>query len=356
MDMPGRYDHAKALTEHYHARKRIHIDNSNLGTRKRIPIDNSNSDTDDVEEELEENVGSAAIIVSTRISKKRPGNYRNKGIDADETFRNWINDSRYLLYTHMTRSSFEFVHDMIKDDAIFINSAPKSPSKQRSVFFQLFITLSRLVGYGEGWSFDKVCESFNVGHGTVPTYTERVCTAIGRHADRWIQWPTDAARKDLSALAEAQYGFPGFIASCDGTLIGLRRAPVVEQHPEMYHIYHHHCNGGYGFKVLFWVDHHGSIIHSSSNWPASASFQAILDSTHFAQNPWQYLKCNEEYVFVNVSFKPDVFAVPPYDGKEEKNFKEGKKEVNALFNRAQRKTRVKVGAHFVVYLFSSVFR
>jgi hypothetical protein len=133
--MPGRYDRAKALTEHYHA-------------RKRTPIDDSNSDTDDVEEEVLENVGSAAIIVSKRNSK-RPCSYRNKGFDADKTFRNWINDARYLLYTHMTRSSFEFVHDMIKDDAVFLNSTPECKSKQRSVFFQLFITLSRLGGYGE---------------------------------------------------------------------------------------------------------------------------------------------------------------------------------------------------------------
>ena len=49
------------------------------------------------------------------------------------------------------------------------------------------------------------------------------------------------------------YIYLGFIAVCDGTLIGLRRAPAFEMFPETYH---HHRHGGYGFNVLFWVDHH----------------------------------------------------------------------------------------------------
>jgi hypothetical protein len=194
----------------------------------------------------------------------------------------------------------------------------------------------------------QVCESFNVGHGTIPAYTERVCAAINRHTDRWIKWPNAAERRELSALGEAKYGFPGFIASCDGTLIGLRRAPVFDQFPETYH---HHRHGGYGFNVLFWVDHHGSIIRFTCNHPASASDQAIFDETQFAQNPWRFLKKHEEYIFVDLGFKREIFAVPPYKGKE------GKEEHNALFNHAQRKGRVKVVViRFFLFISKSMYR
>ena len=214
-----------------------------------------------------------------------------------------------------------------------MNPGVGSPSSQRSVHFQLFVALSRLISNGDGWSLDKICESFNIGHGTVKTYTERVCEAINSHSDDWIKWPNAAARRALSAIGDSKYGFPGFVASCDGTLIALRRAPAFDMFPETYH---HHRHGGYGFNVLFWVDHHGTIIRFTCNWPASASDQTIFDNSSFSRQPWLFLKKNEEYIFVDLGFKKEQFAVPPYKGQE------GKLEHNALFNKAQRCGRVKV--------------
>ena len=48
------------------------------------------------------------------------------------------------------------------------------------------------------------------------------------------------------------------------------------------------------------------------------------------------MKENEEFIFVDLGFKRETFAVPPYKGKE------GKLKHNAEFNHAQRKGRVKV--------------
>jgi len=84
------------------------------------------------------------------------------------------------------------------------------------------------------------------------------------------------------------------------------------------------------------VDHFGTIIRFTCNWPASASDQAIFDQSSFALNPWKFLKQNEEYIFVDLGFKRELFAVPPYKGKD------GKLQHNALFNQAQRRGRVKV--------------
>ena len=316
--MPPITSRARALKELYHA-------------RKRILIDNPQSDTDAVDDEMAATLEMTSTILQQR-TLKRPSTYRNKGFNADAAFRAWITDARYTVFTHMTRSSFEFVYEMIREDPMFVNPNGASPSQQRSVYLQLFVAMSRLVSDGDGWCIDRACEAFNIGHGTVNMYTERVITAINKHASVWVRWPNVDERKVLSALGDSKYGFPGFVASCDGTLIGLRRAPVFELFPETYH---HHRHGGYGFNVLFWVDHHGSIIRFTCNWPASASDQTIFDASIFAKDYRKFLKQNE-YIFVDLGFKKEVFAVPPYKGKE------GKLEHNALFNQAQRRGRVKV--------------
>jgi hypothetical protein len=326
--MPGKTERARALEDLYHA-------------RKRILIDDDNTDSDAVDEEMQANLELTATILSQR-SLKRPSRYRNKGFNADLAFHEWLNDRRYVVFTHMTRASFEYVYEMIHQDPVFVNPNILSPSHQRSVYFQLFIALSRLVSNGDGWNLDKVSECFNIAHGTVTLYTERVCAAIAVHVNTWIKWPNAEARTALSALGDEKYGFPGFIASCDGTLIGLRRAPAFHMHPETYH---HHRHGGYGFNVLFWVDHHGHIIRFTCNWPASASDQTIFDASSFAKTPWSFLKEGVEFIFTDLGFKKEVFAVPPYKGND------AKVEHNALFNHAQRRGRVKVFYCVVMWCF-----
>ena len=109
--------------------------------------------------------------------------------------------------------------------------------------------------------------------------------------------------------------------------------------------YHHHRHGGYGFNVLFWVDHHGVIIRMMCNWPASASDQTIFDASNFAQDPWKFMKKYEEFIFTDLGFKKEVFSVPPYKEKE------AKLEHNALFNKAQRVGRVKVFVFVPIYFY-----
>lgn len=317
--MPPETERAKALKSLYHA-------------RKKILIDGADSDSDVVDAEMEDNLELTSAILSRR-HLKRPSTYRNKGFNADVAFQGWITEQRYVVFTHMTRTSFEYIHEMIRLDPSFVNPNPESPSQQRSAYLQLFVALTRLKSDGDGMCLDSCSELFNIGHGTVLLYTERVCVALAAHSPSWVRWPNAASRRALSALGHSKYGFPGFVASCDGTLIGLRRAPAFDMFPETYH---HHRHGGYGFNVLFWVDHHGTIIRMMCNWPASASDQTIFDSSSFARDPWKFLKKHEEFIFTDLGFKKEVFAVPPYKGAD------AKLPHNALFNHAQRVGRVKV--------------
>ena len=140
--MPGKTERARALEDLYHA-------------RKRILIDDDDTDSDAVDEEMQANLELTATILSQR-SLKRPSRYRNKGFNADLAFHEWLNDRRYVVFTHMTRASFDYVYEMIHQDPVFVNPNILSPSHQRSVYFQLFIALSRLVSNGDGWNLDKV--------------------------------------------------------------------------------------------------------------------------------------------------------------------------------------------------------
>ena len=93
--MPGLTDRAKNLRSLYHA-------------RKRILIDQADSDTEAVDAEMEENLELEATILSRR-TLKRPSTYRNKGFNADAHFQDWITEQKYVVFTHMTRTSFMFV-------------------------------------------------------------------------------------------------------------------------------------------------------------------------------------------------------------------------------------------------------
>ena len=185
----------------------------------------------------------------------RPLEYRNKSYNADTVFQEWLSERRILTFTHMSRRSYEFIYNLIRSDARFVNPSATSPARQRSVFFQLFVALTRLTGDGDAGCVRRVCELFNIGTGTVGNYTRRCVAAINAHADTYIFWPNSRRRAELSAYADSKYGFPGFIGSCDGTVIGLRRAPSFAQFPETYR---HPRHGVYGYNVLFWADHFGA--------------------------------------------------------------------------------------------------
>ena len=198
--------------------------------RKRILID-GDSDSDVVDEAMAENLEMTAFVLKHRYFS-RPKTYRNKGYDAEAAFQTWITDRRIAVFTHMSKSSSEFIYNMIKEYSGFVNPSFASPSRQRSVYFQLFVCLTKLTGNGDGGCIDRVAELFNLGHGTIMNYTYRCIRAINEHVGTYVVWPNAARRAELSSYADATYGFPGFIASCDGTLIGLRRAPVFLQYPE----------------------------------------------------------------------------------------------------------------------------
>ena len=93
--MPGITERAIALRTLYRA-------------RKRIIMHPNDSDTDAVDAEMETNLEFTATILSQR-TLKRPTKYRNKGFNADAHFQDWITEQKYVVFTHMTRTSFMFV-------------------------------------------------------------------------------------------------------------------------------------------------------------------------------------------------------------------------------------------------------
>ncbi len=90
--MPGITERASTLRSLYRGRKRILFE----------PVD---SDTDAVDEEMEQNLEFTSMILSKR-TLRRPSKYRNKNFSADAAFHDWITDQKYVVFTHMNRESF----------------------------------------------------------------------------------------------------------------------------------------------------------------------------------------------------------------------------------------------------------
>jgi len=117
----------------------------------------------------------------------------------------------------MSRSAFLRVHELIKDDAVFL-SCGKRP--QRPVNYQLVVFLLKFGGL-PGIKFAGV---LSLAEGTVSLYSHCVCQALRNvHADH-LHWPGKEWRTFLKGEM-VKYGFQGCLGMVDGSLIRLAERP-----------------------------------------------------------------------------------------------------------------------------------
>lgn len=62
---------------------------------------------------------------------------------------------------------------------------------------------------------------------TINKYTERVIMAIMSVRHKWICWPDEQRRREISEVLTLD-GFPGCIGFIDGTTIPLSQKPAID--------------------------------------------------------------------------------------------------------------------------------
>jgi hypothetical protein len=63
--------------------------------------------------------------------------------------------------------------------------------------------------------------------GTVVLYTKQVIKAIMLVRGKWISWPDEMWRREISQVMQAE-GFPGCVGFIDGTTIPLSQKPALD--------------------------------------------------------------------------------------------------------------------------------
>ena len=113
------------------------------------------------------------------------------GADADGMeIAPWLNDIEFLCKYRMRRDAFWRLHQLIKDDEIFLPN-PGNGRIQRPTSFQLMVCLKAFGKEGSGLSAGNLRDVFATGHGTSIVYIRRVVTAIHKHRNKYLHWPDE---------------------------------------------------------------------------------------------------------------------------------------------------------------------
>jgi hypothetical protein len=118
----------------------------------------------------------------------------------------------------MSRTSFWFIHNIIKDDPVFQSIPGRKP--QRKVDQQL---CTFLVKWGE-FGGVKTATVLGISEGAVMVYCQRAILALNRRREAYLYWPGAERRAHIKHEMSLK-GFAGCIGAIDGTLFCLAFKP-----------------------------------------------------------------------------------------------------------------------------------
>ena len=114
----------------------------------------------------------------------------------------------------MSRNTFDRLVSLLADDPIF-ESQGKKP--QRHVKVQLAAFLLR---YGNrGSNAFSVARNLDIGEGVVFNYCQRVSKAVRKLRNRFLTWPNETCKAEISQFIENRSGFHLCLGSGDGNLL-----------------------------------------------------------------------------------------------------------------------------------------
>lgn len=229
-----------------------------------------------------------------------------KDLEEDELEQQkWLNDDEFLSKYRMSRSSFNKILAMIKDHPIFQSKT----RKQRPVKYQLMVWLRYAGSEGSGGSNANQRNTFRIGYGTADAYRRRVTIAIRSLKYKYLYWPDEEERLEISRQIFKEYDFPHCVGIADGTLFILAFEPETLDAPD-----YSGRKYGYSLTTMIICDHKRRVRHYLAGFPGSAHDNRVYKATKLYRNPNDYFS-NREYVigdsaFTNTNHMVSAFKKP----------------------------------------------
>jgi hypothetical protein len=245
--------------------------------------------------------------------------------DSEDSLPSWLSDDEFLHKFRVTRAAFAYILEEIKDDAVF-QSGPRG-RKQRSVEFQLMVTLRALGSEGSGFSNPSLRHVFHTGRGTNSVYINRVTTALRNCRDTHMRWPTTEEKTVIKTELEKLSHLPNCVGIIDGTLFPLATTPQTDDKSD-----YHGRKFGYTLTFLIVCDHRRVVTYYYGGWPGCTHDNRMFGNSPFYNNPANYME-PQEYIIGDSAFQPQWFCVPAYS-------RVGSTYNQELFNKNLSKARV----------------
>lgn len=137
---------------------------------------------------------------------------------VDDVVPNY-SDISFQRHLRLSRTTFNTVHDHLKDCPEFVVTARHGGRPAVPVPKQLLITLWYL---GTHDTIHRLSDRFGVSEDTILNSRDSVIAAVVRHLrTNIISWPTQEEKQVIKDHYERKNGFPNIIGSLDGTHIRI---------------------------------------------------------------------------------------------------------------------------------------
>ena len=258
-----------------------------------------------------------------------------KGFQEDVFSRhfnsNWLNENEFLEQYRMSRNSFWFIHNLIKDHEVF-QKLNKFGRIQSPVMHQLAVYLFYLGNSGSGASNLQCRNMFGIGRGTTQIWRRRCCIAIGSFRSTYIKWPCINERKNIATRIYRKYRIPNCVAIADGTLFPLQNAPSTTDAPA-----YHGRKHLYSLSVMLINDDKKCIRYYLSGFPGSAHDQRIYANTDLNTKPETYF-CDDEgkvnyFLIGDSAFSNSPTVVSAFKAYNCNSLEKDKEDFNTILGR-----------------------
>ena len=236
--------------------------------------------------------GKSKVIFKEDLQEK-PAEEEDSSSSGSEEKQPWLNDDEFLQKYRMSRSSFNRLVELIKDDPIFHSKTkPQAP-----VSSQLMVWLKYAGTMGSGSSNSNQRSTFRIGYGTSDVHRRRVTVALRNLSSQYYTWPDEVERATIGKEIFEEFHFPHCVGIADGTLFPLAFEPETEDAPD-----YSGRKLGYSLSVMIICDNKRKVRHYLAGFPGSAHDNRIYKATKLAKIPEQHFS-DQQYLIGDSAFE-----------------------------------------------------